>query len=262
MSEREVTALDGTRIHARVSGREDRPWLILSNSLATDLRLWDDQIGLLIQHWRVVRYDSRGHGQSAAPAGPYDFDMLVKDMIAVLDAVGAARADVIGISLGGMTALGLGLSAPERVGRMLVCDARADAPPAFVKSWDDRIAVLREAGMAGLVSTTLDRWFTPAVSAGVLARAREMVLATAPEGYAGCVAALRELDYLRHLPRMSVPVTYAVGELDGGAPVAAMQAMADATLGGRLRILPALAHIPNMENPAAFAALVEKWRTS
>ena len=118
----------GARLSAQVDGDEEKPWLLLSNSLAADLTMWDDQIGLFTQTHRVVRYDTRGHGQSEAPVGAYDFPMLVADMAAVLDAVGAAKADICGLSLGGMTALGLGLAHPGRVGRMLVCDARADAP--------------------------------------------------------------------------------------------------------------------------------------
>lgn len=249
----------GGRLSAQVDGEPGRPWLLLSNSLAADLTMWDDQVPLLARTHRVVRYDTRGHGGSEAPEGPYDFPMLVEDMVAVLDAAGAARADVIGLSLGGMTALGLGLAHPDRVRRIVVCDARADAPPPFVQGWDDRIAAVREKGTEALVEGTLARWFTPRAPQAPRDRAAAMIRATAPAGYIGCARALQGLDYLKDLPRMTVPVLYVVGEEDQGAPVAAMQAMAEATPDGRLVVLPGLAHVPNMEDPAAFAQAIEGW---
>jgi 3-oxoadipate enol-lactonase len=258
MSRIEV-AVRGARLSARVDGAEGKPWLLLGNSLAADLTMWDDQIGLTTRTHRVVRYDTRGHGQSEASTGPYDFPLLVEDMLAVLDAVGAARSDILGLSLGGMTALGLALAHPGRVGRMLVCDARADAPPPFVQGWDDRIAVVRDKGTGALVEGTLARWFTPAAPQTARDRAAAMIRTTADAGYLGCAAALKTLDYLRHLPGMTVPVLYLVGAEDMGAPPAAMAAMAEATPGGRLITLPGLAHVPNMEDPAAFNAAIAGW---
>jgi 3-oxoadipate enol-lactonase len=252
-------AAAGARLSARVDGAADRPWLLLSNSLASDLSMWDDQIGLLTRTHRVVRYDSRGHGQSEAPEGPYDFAMLVADMVAVLDHVGADRADVMGLSLGGMTALGLGLGHPDRVARLAVCAARADAPPAFVAAWDDRLAAVAAGGMQAILAGTLSRWFTPACPAGVLARATAMILNTPPRGYAGCARALQRLDYLPHLGRMQPPVLYLVGAEDPGAPQETVAAMAAATPGAGLVVLPGLAHVPNMEDPAAFAAAIDGW---
>jgi 3-oxoadipate enol-lactonase len=250
---------NGAVLSARIDGDAGKPWLLLSNSLAADLTMWDDQIDWLTRTHRVLRYDTRGHGHSTAPDGPYSFDLLVADMVALLDHVGADRADVMGLSLGGMTALGLGLGHPARVRRMVVCDARADAPPPFVQSWDDRIAAIRAGGMAAVADGTLARWFTPAADPAAPARARTMILTTSPTGYEGCANALKGLDYLRHLGGMTVPVLYVVGAEDMGAPPAAMRGMADATPGARFVEIPATAHVPNMENPAAFAAAVGDW---
>lgn len=260
MSRSRVTSA-GAELSVRVDGDEggEKPWLLLSNSLAADLTMWDDQIALLTRTHRVVRYDTRGHGQSTATEGAYSFPMLVADMVAVLDHVGAAEADVIGLSLGGMTALGLGLAHPGRVRRIVVCDARADAPSPFVQSWDDRIAAIRAGGMEAVVAGTLERWFTPACAAGVKDRAAAMIRATSTTGYIGCAGALKTLDYLRELGAMRPPVVYLGGEQDMGAPVAAMAAMAAATPGARHVILPGLAHVPNMEDPAAFAAALADW---
>lgn len=256
---RESVQARGARLSVRVDGEEGRPWLLLSNSLASDLGMWDDQVPLLTRTHRVVRYDTRGHGRSEAPEGAYDLGMLVEDMLAVLDHVGAGQADVMGLSLGGMTALGLGLHHPGRVRRLVVCDARADAPEPFRASWDDRIATVREAGMETLVEGTLARWFTPRAPQPARDRAAAMIRSTPPAGYAGCARAIQGLDHLSNLPRLSVPVLYLVGEEDLGAPVAVMRAMAEATPGGRLVVLPALAHMPNMEDPAVFAQAIEAW---
>ena len=259
---RNSVQVPGAELAVRIDGEAGKPWLVVSNSLAADITMWDDQIPVLTRSHRVVRYDTRGHGGSTAPEGPYSFDMLVADVTAVMDRFGIAEADILGLSLGGMTALGLGLKHPDRVRRMLVCDARADAPPPFVQGWDTRIAAVRENGMQAVVDGTLERWFTERCrreQREVLERARRMILATSPVGYVGCAAALRELDYIRRLPEMKPPVLYAVGSEDSGAPREAMQAMADATPGSRLVVLNRLAHIGNMEDPAVFNAMLADW---
>jgi 3-oxoadipate enol-lactonase len=257
---RSIVKSGGADLSVRVDGDgAGKPWLVLSNSLAADLTMWDDQMALLTRTHRVLRYDTRGHGASSATQGPYSFGMLVADMVAVMDDAGADRADVMGLSLGGMTALGLGLTHPERVRRMVVCDARADAPPPFVASWDDRIAAVNAGGMEAVVAGTLERWFTPACPNGPKDRAAAMIRATDPQGYIGCAGALRGLDYLRLLGGMRPPVLYIGGEVDMGAPVAAMAAMAAATPDAQHVILSGLAHIPNMEDPAAFAAALSGW---
>ncbi|WP_127143021.1 alpha/beta fold hydrolase [Pelagibacterium montanilacus] len=254
---RQVVTSGDAKISARLDGDEGKPFLLLSNSLAADMHMWDDQILMLTRTHQVIRYDTRGHGRSSAPEGPYSFDMLVGDMVAVLDHFGADKADVMGLSLGGMTALGLGLSHADRVGQMVVCDARADNPPPFVSSWDDRIAAINEGGMAAIAEGTLARWFTEDCPKGVRDRAEAMILATEPTGYIGCARALQTLNYLKDLGQLGMPVLYVVGEEDMGAPKAAMEAMAAATPDAELVVLPALAHIPNMEDPQAFDAAVE-----
>jgi 3-oxoadipate enol-lactonase len=255
VSRLEVRSGDAT-LSVLVEGDADKPWLIASNSLAADLTMWDDQVPLFTETHRLIRYDARGHGRSSAPEGPYSFETLVADMAAILDHVGAARADVVGLSLGGMTALGFGLAHPERAGRLVVCDARADSPAPFAASWDERVAAVEGGGMAAITEGTLARWFTNACDPAARKRAEAMILATSPVGYAGCAAALKRLDYLKDLPRMKPPVLYVVGAEDAGAPKEAMEAMAEATPRAQLVVLPGLAHVPNMEGPQAFAAAV------
>jgi 3-oxoadipate enol-lactonase len=249
----------GATLSVQVDGAAGKPWLLLSNSLASDLTMWDDQLDLFKRSHRVVRYDTRGHGHSTASGGAYDFDLLVADMLAVLDHVGAEQADMIGLSLGGMTALGLGLKHPGRLRRMVVCDARADNPPPFVQGWIDRIAVVQAKGTDALVEGTLARWFTPACGDEPKTRAAAMIRTTSAAGYIGCAGALMGLDYLRHLGSMRPPVQYLVGAEDVGAPKEAMAAMAAATPGAGLIVLDGLAHIPNMEGPDAFNAALAGW---
>ena len=255
---RETVSSGDARLSIQVEGDAGKPWLLLSNSLAADLSMWDDQVAALTRTHRIVRYDTRGHGQSSVPEGPYSFDMLVGDMVAVLDHVGAETADILGLSLGGMTALGLGLAHPDRVRRMIVCDARADAPPPFVQGWDDRIAAIHEGGLAAIAEGTLGRWFSADCPPEVLERARAMILATPPEGWIACAAALKQLDYLKDLGRMQPPVLYVVGEEDHAAPKEAMAAMHEATPRSGFKVLPGLAHVPNMEHPERFLSAIRE----
>ncbi|MCS0496265.1 alpha/beta fold hydrolase [Ancylobacter sp. MQZ15Z-1] len=253
----DIVASGDAQLAARVDGPEGLPWIVLSNSLATDLTMWDDQIPFLTKAYRVLRYDTRGHGRSSAPSGRYDFDMLVADLVAVMDHFGVGRADVLGLSLGGMTALGLGLAHPGRVGRLVCADARADAPPPFVAGWDQRIAAVSGHGMGAVLAGTMERWFTEATRQerpGVIDRAARMVLSTSPVGYIGCAEALKGLDYLRRLPGMKPPVLFIGGAEDGAAPADAMRAMADATPDARFEAIPGAAHIANMEDVAGFNA--------
>lgn len=258
----EIVVSRDAELAVRVDGPDHLPWIVLSNSLASDLTMWDDQIPFLTRSYRVLRYDTRGHGRSSAPDGPYSFDMLVADFIAVMDRFDIRQADVLGLSMGGMTALGVGLAYPERVNRLICADARADAPPPFVAGWDQRITAVAAGGMEAVLSGTMERWFTAETRQNrpeIVDRAARMVLDTSPVGYAGCAEALKGLDYLRHLPRLEPETLYIVGAEDGGAPPDAMRAMAAATPGAQFEILPRVAHISNMEDVAGFNARVAEF---
>jgi 3-oxoadipate enol-lactonase len=251
-----MVQISGGRLFTRVDGEGPKPWLVLSNSLAADHTMWDGQIPLLTERYRVIRYDTRGHGLSEAPRAPYGFDDLIGDVLAVMDHHRANRASYMGLSLGGMTGLGLALQHPERIERLVCCAARADNPEPFVKSWDDRIALVNEEGTDGLVAGTIERWLTPSFRAEhpeEEAKLAAQIRATSAEGYKGCAAALKTLNYLKDLGRLTVPTLYVAGAEDSAAPLPAMQAMADATPGGRLAIVPEAAHIANVNNPAGFA---------
>lgn len=261
MTRHKVT-VNGASLSARVDGPDNKPWIVLSNSLGATADMWSPQLDLLATHRRVLRYDTRGHGESSATAGPYGFGDLVGDVVGLMDHFGIERADVMGLSLGGMTALGLGLDHPSRVSCMICADARADAPAAFCDSWDQRITAIRESGIQAIVDGTIERWFTPDFRArhrDVVESAADMLAATDPEGYIGCAQALKQLDYRKRLGELRTPVMYVVGSEDTGAPPDVMRAMADATPDGRFVVIDGAAHISNMENPQQFNDAVSGW---
>jgi 3-oxoadipate enol-lactonase len=243
------------KLAAFVSGREAGPWIVLSNSVGANAAMWKPQLPLLEKHYRVLRYDARGHGESDAPKGPYSFPDLIDDIIALMDHFGITKADYMGLSLGGMTGIGLVLAHPERVERFVCCDARADASPPFLAMWDSRMAAIRTGGMEAILDVTLERWFRPDFAERdpqLYAEAQKMVLATDPDGYCACAEALKTLDYINELKTIKVPTLYVVGADDAGATPATMRDMADRTPGSAYAEIPAAAHIANMEQPAAF----------
>lgn len=244
-------------LFSTVSGPENAPVLLLLNSLGATHRMWDAQLPLLEMYYRVIRCDARGHGQSPTPAAPYSFDEIVADAFAVLDAHGVRKASVMGLSLGGMTALGMGLAAPERIERLVCCAGRADAPPPFVQSWHDRLAKMEAGGMEAVWQGTVGFWLSeesrrdhPEREAAL----RAGFLATREEGYRGCAHALMGLDYLRHLGEMRVPVHFIAGEKDGGATPETMRAMAEACPQALLSVVPGAKHLVNVDRPEDFAA--------
>ena len=241
--------------HSVVSGARDLPALLLLNSLGTTTHMWAPQLARLEQHFQVIRMDTRGHGDSETPPGPYSFDDLVDDALATLDRHDVEKTSVMGCSLGSMTALGMGLTAPDRIDRIVCTAARADAPEPFRHSWDDRMAIIEAKGVAGLWEGSLGNWLTPAfkdANPDQVAVMKAEFLKTTPDGYKGCAAALKTLDYLRHLPQLQVPVLFVAGSEDKGAPPPVMEAMADAARDGRYVMIPDAGHIINVNAPDAF----------
>lgn len=254
--------LNGINFHYQVEGREGAPWLVFSNSLTTDLGMWDGEVDKLKERYRILRYDTRGHGRTEASEAPYSFDLLVSDVIALMDAVGVERAHYVGLSLGGMTGLGVAIEHGDRLLSLAACDSRAFAEPAWAGLWNGRIEVARAGGMAALVEPTIARWFTEAFqkepgNAATLDKVRAMIGATAVEGYVGCALALQQLDYLPRLGEISVPALFMTGASDQSTPPAASQEMHAAVPGSTCVIVDPASHISNMENPAQFdAALI------
>jgi 3-oxoadipate enol-lactonase len=219
--------------------------------------MWAPQREMLGKHYRVIGYDTRGHGQSSTPDGPYSFDDLTADAVSVLDHFGVEKADYIGLSLGGMTGLGLGLKHADRFGKIVCACARADAPPPFANRWDDMIAAISKGGMNAIWNGTLERWLTEGYIAdnpGTIKSLGDDFVATTVAGYTGCARALQGLDYKKDLGAMSLPVLYISGAEDMGAAPAEMQSMHSATPGSTYVDIPDCAHIANLNQSDAFDA--------
>lgn len=254
MTKRMVPGAAGA-LHIRVDGPEGAPWIVLSNSLGANLTMWDGQMDLLTRRYRVLRYDTRGHGLSETVVTPFGFDDLVADMAAVMDACGVERADILGLSLGGMTGLGFALTHPDRLGKLVCADARGEATEPVRQMWDGRIAAVGDGGLEAILEGTLASWFTAdwrADNAGPEQRVRDMILANDPVGYVGCCHALKQLDYQRRLGEIRAPVLYLVGSEDKGAPPDEMRAMAAATPGAQFVEIPGAGHLANINAPAPF----------
>ena len=237
--------VNGCRLHFLVEGPEGAPWVTFSNSLATDLHLWDAQAALLADRFRILRYDTRGHGKSESVPGSYDFALL--------------ESDLVGLSLGGSTGIGLAIHHPGRIISLAACDCRVTAPAAFRQAWEGRIEIALAQGMAGLVEETMGRWFTAATLAAdppELAKIRAMIRATSVAGFIGCARALQGIDYLGEIHGIACPTLFVVGAADPAASPELAGAMQGRLAGSTLVELPGAAHISNIENPEAFNAAV------
>ena len=253
--EREVES-DGARISYSVEGPADAPALLFINSIGTTRDLWARQVAPLAGRYRLIRYDARGHGRSSAPSGDYTIAQLGRDALAILDQVGATSAHVCGISLGGLTAMWLGVHAPQRV-RSLVL-ANTSARIGSVQSWTDRIALVREQGMAGVANLAIPNWFTPAFrerEPRTVEAFRTMIESCPQDGYLGCCAALRDEDLREAIADIRCPVLAVAGRADVPTPVDALQVIHDRIAGSRLVVLDA-AHLSNVEQDHAFTAAV------
>ncbi len=253
------TQANGITFNCRIDGLEGAPWLMLSNSLATNLTMWNHQAAVLAEHYRVLRYDQRGHGESDAPAGDYDFDLLADDAAALMQAHGIEACHFLGLSMGGMTAMGLGLNHPERLRSVIICNSRADATQEFRDIFDGRIALALEEGMAPLVETTVARWFTEELrttAPDFLEDVREMVRTTPPQGYAGCSRAVQHINYMSRLSAIDKPVLLIAGAQDIATPPDGMRAMQSVLADAQYIELDPAAHLSNLEQPEAFTVAV------
>src|SRR5688572_8058715 len=241
---------DGIRIAYRLEGDAGLPVLLLSNSIGTDLRMWDGQLGLFSRRFRVLRYDARGHGASDAPDGSYSFDRLGRDTVELLDVLGLERVHVLGLSLGGFVAQWLGIHAPERTDRLVLSNTAAYLGPASV--WREAISQLMQApDMSGTAGMFLRNWFPASMleaNTATVQAFRETLLSTQREGIAGSWAAIRDADFRRTIRLIDRPTLVIAGQYDTVTSVAHGQELAAAIPGARLEILPSV-HLPNVEYP-------------
>lgn len=248
-------------INYELEGPADAPVLMFSNSLGSNLSMWAPQAAAFSERYRVLRYDHRGHGATAAPAGPYRFEQLCEDVVALLDALNIEQVHFAGLSMGGMTALGMAIDHPQRVLSITSCNCVAGYAADGLKVWDERIAAIRANGLGSVLDGTLQRWFTqPTIDArpADMAAVREMIMATPVDGYLACCEALKQLNYLDRLGDIALPTLFIAGTHDIGAPPAAMQDMHERVPGSRYVELDA-AHVSNLERPQAFSAALDEF---
>src|SRR5437762_8854154 len=250
--------LAGARFHYRIDGPAAAPVVMLSNSLGTNLAMWDSQLASLKTRYRLLRYDSRGHGESAVTSGPYTIEQLAGDALALLDALEIERANFCGLSMGGMIGQWLGAHAPRRLGKLVL--ANTTAKIGSPETYNARIDAVRNGGMVAITDAVLARWFTPAfliASPTAVARVRAMLDGTPPDGYIACCEAIRDMDQREIVARVAVPTLVIAGTHDIPTPPTDARFLADHIRGARYVELPA-AHLSNIEAAPAFtSALTE-----
>jgi 3-oxoadipate enol-lactonase len=250
---------DATRISYSVDGPPDGPPLLLINSIGSTRSLWDRNLPALAARFRVIRYDARGHGESSVPAGEYTLERLGRDAEAVLDAAGEAAAHVCGISLGGLTAMWLGVFAPARVTRLVLANTAARI--GSVESWTERIALVRATGMRAAADIAIPNWFTPEFAQReplTVHAFREMLESCPVDGYLGCCAALRDADLRSAIARISRPVLVVGGLRDRSTSIEAARAIRDGIAGARLIELDT-AHLSNVERADEFGGALNSF---
>ena len=247
---------EDVRLHYVLEGVADGPIVMLSNSLSSRLSMWEGQVpALLAAGYRVLRYDTRGHGQSSAPNGPYSIAMLVDDALSLMDTVKAERVHFCGLSLGGMTGQWLGTHHADRLHTLTLCATTAYTGPPQV--WADRIAMVERDGMAAVADATIDRWFTPQGQQRLphaIADIRASILATPPAGYIGCGQAIMAMDQRETIAAIRTPTHVMVGADDPSTPVSASEFLQQRIPGARLTVVPEAMHLFNVEQAAAFNA--------
>jgi 3-oxoadipate enol-lactonase len=246
-----------------VHGPPGAPVVVLGASIGTTRGLWDEPLPELARHFRVIRYDHRGHGSSPVPPGPYALQDLAADVVALMDSLGVDRAHHVGLSLGGMVAMQLAIWAPGRVsGLALVCTS-AGLPP---RAWHERAATVRTQGMGAIADRVVAGWFTPgfasrnAAARTRVAGLRAELLAAPVEGYAGCCEAIATMELAPHLGTVSAPTLVIAGAQDTATPPSHAHEIAGAIRSGggtaRVEIVDGAAHLASVERPAEITALL------
>jgi 3-oxoadipate enol-lactonase len=246
------------RTHYSLTG-SGRAVLMFSNSLGTDLNMWDPQMAHLSKDFRILRYDTRGHGQTAVPQGEYNVDQLGHDVLGLLDALGLDRVHFCGLSMGGMIGMWLGIAAPQRLNRLIVCSSAAKI--GSNELWNARIASVRKDGMKQVAAAVVERWFTPEYRASnqdIVARTQKMLEAAPPEGYASCCAAVRDMDQRDAIAKIKVPTLVIYGSKDPAIPVKDALFLKEKIAGASAMELAA-AHLSNVEQADAFTRTVGKF---
>ena len=253
---------NGIDVNYELHGKEGAPWLVLGHSLACSVRMWDPQVAALRDRYRILAYDTRGHGASEAPAGPYSLEMLADDLFFLCKELKIKTAHYCGLSMGGMIGQTFALKYPGVFRTLILADTTSRYPQDAAPVWAERIRTVEARGMEPLAQPTLERWFTeafrktnPAVVDGI----RKLILATPAAGYVGCSHAIPKINLTARLKEIKCPILVIVGEQDPGTPVAMAKEIHENAPGSQLVVIPQAAHLANLEQPAAFTRAMEQF---
>jgi len=244
---------NGIEINYEIEG--DGPVVTFSHPLACNLSMWDEQARALKGRYRVLRFDTRGHGQTSAPAAAYSLDQLADDLKGLLDGLGVATTHFVGLSMGGMVGQVFALKHPAMVQSLVLCDTTSRYPAAAASIWEERIKTVGVKGMEPMVAPTLQRWFTAPFRArrkDLIEKVGAMIRSTPAAGYVGCCHAIPKINVTDRLKEVRCPALVIVGEEDPGTPVDMARELHAAMPGAELAILSRASHLSNLEQPGEF----------
>jgi 3-oxoadipate enol-lactonase len=244
---------DGLTFRCRLDGPEEgAPWVVFSNSMLTDVAVWDAQVAALSDRYRILRYDQRGHGETSVPPAPCTFDQLGGDVVALMNHFGVSSCTFVGLSMGVPTGLHLVSHHPERVEKLVLSDGQLATAEGGAATWEDRITAAYRLGMGGLADLTMERWFGAAfLEAGKAKKVRDVAASMPLEGYVACARALQGYDFNDVLAQIAVPTLIMAGANDGNMPVS-MRRLCEAIPGAIMHVIPDAGHIPSHEQPEIF----------
>lgn len=249
---------NGINVAYRIDGPEDGPVVVMSNSLMSSLEMWDENIEALISRYRVVRYDTRGHGKTDVTPGPYTIELLAADLVGLMDALQIPKAHLVGLSMGGMICQYVGAHFSERVLSLSLCDTASEMPPRSL--WEDRFAIAHEKGLIGLVDGTIRRWFLEGfitTHPEKIERVRQMILETPVAGYIACASAVRDMAQSTMLLKITRPTMVLVGRQDPACTVDQATVLHRLIRDSSLHIIEDAAHLSNIEKPNKFNNLLK-----
>ena len=255
--------VNGIETNYEIHGAKGAPWLTFSHSLACSLRMWDGQVAAFKDRFRILVYDTRGHGESEAPKGPYTLDTLVEDLRALLEELDIKRTDFVGLSMGGMIGQVLVLTDPGLFERVVLADTGHTQTPETRKQWEERIATAETKGMQPLVQATLERWFTEPFRKSkpeVVKKIADLIQRTPVPGYVGCCHAISKLNTTARLKEIKRPVLAIAGEQDAAAP--GTRYIGENVPGAKLVMIPQAAHIANIEQAEIFNRALREFLSS
>jgi 3-oxoadipate enol-lactonase len=255
--------VNGIETNYEIHGAEGAPWLIFSHSLACSLRMWDGQVAAFKDSFRILVYDTRGHGESDAPKGPYTLDTLAEDLRALLEELDIKRTHFVGLSMGGMIGQVLVLTDPGLFERVVLADTGHTQTPETRKQWEERITTAETKGMQPLVQPTLERWFTEPFRKSkpeVVKKIADLIQRTPVPGYVGCCHAISKLNTTARLKEIKRPVLAIAGEQDAAAP--GTRYIGENVPGAKLVMIPQAAHIANIEQAETFNRALREFLSS